>query len=132
MLKHSSLLRAEEGYKKKKTKTKLCFLESKTQMTKEDKRRMHTSRSAMCSIQTVKYLHIPHTPRAPRTSLVVLRKRKLQSKPCHYVALQLSYCHKYQFDKFSFRPVHPPHSLFTQCVKSQNTSLSPFPTNLVV
>lgn len=25
------------------------------------KRRMHTSRSAMCSIQTVKYLHIPHT-----------------------------------------------------------------------
>lgn len=77
--KHSSLLQAEEGYKKKKR----CFLESKKQMTKEDKRRMHTSRSAMCSIQTVKYLHIPHTPRAPRTSLVVFRKRKLQSKPCH-------------------------------------------------
>lgn len=58
MLKHSSLLQAEEGYKKEK---QLCFLKSKTQMTKEDKRRMHTSRSAMCSIQTVKYLHIPHT-----------------------------------------------------------------------
>lgn len=37
----------------------------KTRMTKEDERRMHMSRSAMCSIQTVKYLHIPHTPRAP-------------------------------------------------------------------
>lgn len=77
--KHTILLQAEEGYKKKQH----CFLESKTQMTKEDKRRMHTSRSAMCSIQTVKYLHIPHNPGAPRTSLVVFRKRKLQSKPCH-------------------------------------------------
>lgn len=65
--KHPTLLQAEEG-------KKWCFRESKTQMTKEDKRRMHTSRSAMCSIQTVKYLHIPHTLRAPRTSLVFFKK----------------------------------------------------------
>lgn len=58
--KHSNLLQAGEGYNKDCT-----FEKAKTRMTKEDERRMHMSRSAMCSIQTVKYLHIPHTPRAP-------------------------------------------------------------------
>lgn len=53
-------------YELEKGTTKTALSEkAKTHMTKEDKRRMHMSRSAMCSIQTVKYLHIPHTPRAP-------------------------------------------------------------------
>lgn len=44
--KHSNLLQAGEGYNKDCT-----FRKAKTHMTKEDKRRMHMSRSAMCSIQ---------------------------------------------------------------------------------
>lgn len=44
--KPSNLLQAEEGYNKDRTLKK-----AKTHMTKEDKRRMHTSRPAMCSIQ---------------------------------------------------------------------------------
>lgn len=45
--KHSNLLQAGEGYNKDCTFSK----KAKTHMTKEDKRRMHVSRSAMCSIQ---------------------------------------------------------------------------------
>lgn len=44
--KHSNWLQAGEGYNKDCTSKK-----AKTRMTKEDKRRMHMSRSAMCSIQ---------------------------------------------------------------------------------
>lgn len=44
--KHSNLLHAGEGYNKDCT-----FQKAKTHMTKEDERRMHTSRPAMCSIQ---------------------------------------------------------------------------------
>lgn len=44
--KHSNLLPAGEGYIKDCT-----FKKAKTHITKEDKRRMHMSRSVMCSIQ---------------------------------------------------------------------------------
>lgn len=43
---HSNALQAGEGYNKDCT-----FRKAKTHRTKEDKRRMHMSRSAMCSRQ---------------------------------------------------------------------------------
>lgn len=67
-------------------------------MTKEDTRRMHTSRPAMCSIQN-SYI-FAHSPYSKTTSTEASLSacgssgmRNYLSKQCHWVAFNLSDCH---------------------------------------